>query len=337
MSELVARTGRQQQRYEVGFRLIAGCIPFKYRNSSEENGDTSDKVVEVLMINSTSGPGLLFPKGKILWKLLVASRRLGPGHDNPMRERIIINILANSDGKGVVRGCLLENRGKRMSSCEDRGEYFSGMVAGFGGRSGGWENDETVAEAALREALEEAGVRGDILFGGILNRDGEVERGGGIVLECFGWGVEGFGDLRDCAELDDDRRLSGSCVVISWTSDRDSARVWEGIEEHFLGYYKFKSKTLRDEFSPEGLCKAAMFALLVKEELPSWPEQSTRQRTWLTIPEAIQCCRHPWMLEALEEGFSKWHANGMISTVKDDNKDEDPVVFSSPSSPDRNI
>ncbi|XP_058210930.1 nudix hydrolase 16, mitochondrial-like isoform X1 [Rhododendron vialii] len=195
MSELVARTGRHQQRYEAGFRLISGCIPFKYKISSEDDGDTSEKVVEVLMINSTSGPGLLFPKG-------------------------------------------------------------------------GWENDETVEEAALREALEEAGVRGDLL--------------------------------------------------------------------NFLGYYKFKSKTLKDEFSPEGLCKAAMFALLVKEELHSWPEQSTRQRTWLTIPEAIECCRHPWMREALKEGFSKWHANGMISTVKGGD-DEDPVVFSSASSPDRNI
>lgn len=28
---------------------------------------------------------------------------------------------------------------------------------------GGWENDETVEEAAVREALEEAGVRGDIV------------------------------------------------------------------------------------------------------------------------------------------------------------------------------
>lgn len=45
--------------------VVDRCIPFKYRNSSEENGDTSDKVVEVLMINSTSGPGLLFPKVKI--------------------------------------------------------------------------------------------------------------------------------------------------------------------------------------------------------------------------------------------------------------------------------
>lgn len=28
---------------------------------------------------------------------------------------------------------------------------------------GGWENDETVEEAAVREALEEAGVRGDLM------------------------------------------------------------------------------------------------------------------------------------------------------------------------------
>lgn len=77
--------------------------------------------------------------------------------------------------------------------------------------------------------------------------------------------------------------------------------------QHFLGCYLFKSKTLQDESCPEGLCKAAMFALLVKEELPSWPEQSTRERSWLTIPEAIERCRHPWMRKALEEGFSKWH------------------------------
>ncbi|GFS44321.1 nudix hydrolase homolog 16 [Actinidia rufa] len=99
-------------------------------------------------------------------------------------------------------------------------------------------NDETVKEAALCDALEEAGVRGDLL--------------------------------------------------------------------HFLGYYKFTSKTHQDESSPEGLFKAARYALLVKDELQSWTEQSTWQRTWLTIPEA------------LEEGFSKWHADGLTSTIKDD-------------------
>ncbi|KAI5663680.1 hypothetical protein M9H77_23003 [Catharanthus roseus] len=160
-----------------GFVLSAKCIPFKYKSLGENDNDEPEKVVEVLMINSNSGPGLLFPKG-------------------------------------------------------------------------GWENDETVEEAAIREAVEEAGVRGELV--------------------------------------------------------------------HFLGDYEFKSKTLQDEFSPEGLCKAAMFALLVTEELDSWPEQSLRQRSWLTIPEAIECCRHSWMREALEKGFSEWYAGGMISTMKKD-------------------
>ncbi|PWA82558.1 nudix hydrolase [Artemisia annua] len=175
MSELVARTGRHQQRYEAGCRLIAGCIPFRFRHSEGSNGNKSDKILEVLMINSTSGPGLLFPKG-------------------------------------------------------------------------GWENDETVEEAAVREAWEEAGVRGDLM--------------------------------------------------------------------HFLGHFHFKSKTLQDECSPEGRCRASMFALFVKEELNSWPEQSRRVRSWVTIPEAFECCRHSWMREALEKGFNKWSDDGMIRTMK---------------------
>ncbi|XP_022893156.1 nudix hydrolase 16, mitochondrial-like isoform X2 [Olea europaea var. sylvestris] len=149
MSELVARTGRQQQRYEDGFRLIAGCIPFKYGNVEGNVGDSSKKIIEVLMINSNSGPGLLFPK-------------------------------------------------------------------------------------------------------------------------------------------------------------------------HFLGYYPFKSKTQLDEFSPEGWCKAAMYALLVKEELESWPEKSHRQRSWLTIPKAIDSCRHAWMRVALEKGFQNWYSEGMIHTLPKD-------------------
>ena len=101
MSELVARTGRSQQRYKDGCRLVAGylsiylsihsflfflsifykitnihicaqnvhnygrCIPFKY---CDGNG-TSDNDVEVLMINSTSGRGLLFPKAYTIFFL----------------------------------------------------------------------------------------------------------------------------------------------------------------------------------------------------------------------------------------------------------------------------
>lgn len=89
------------------------------------------------------------------------------------------------------------------------------------------------------------------------------------------------------------------------------------FSQHYLGEYLFKSKTIQDGFTTEGLCKATMFALLVKEELECWPEMSHRRRSWLTIPEAMESCRHPWMRKALVEGFSKWHADGMISTMKE--------------------
>ncbi|KAF0910954.1 hypothetical protein E2562_005345 [Oryza meyeriana var. granulata] len=149
--------------------LCCRCIPFRYRASNDETShDEQKKRVEVLMINSQSGPGLLFPKG-------------------------------------------------------------------------GWENDETVEQAAAREAVEEAGVRGDIV--------------------------------------------------------------------QFLGFYDFKSKTHQDACCPEGMCRAAVFALHVKEELESWPEQSTRRRTWLTVSEATSQCRYQWMQEALLTGFSDWHDN----------------------------
>lgn len=84
-----------------------------------------------------------------------------------------------------------------------------------------------------------------------------------------------------------------------------------GYCQEFLGYYDFKSKTCQDEFSPDGLCKAALFAMLVTEEMDVWPEQSTRTRHWITVPEAIDQCRHPWMREALIKGFSNFLQNNV--------------------------
>ena len=66
-----------------------------------------------------------------------------------------------------------------------------------------------------------------------------------------------------------------------------------------------------------------MFSLHVKEELCSWPEQSTRNREWLTIPEATRRCRRPWMLKALSK-FSEYYYNAdsdddiKITTEEDD-------------------
>jgi len=77
----VARTGRERQRYlDGGQRLVAGCIPVR---------ESKDGGVEVLLVNSKHGKGLIFPKG-------------------------------------------------------------------------GWETDETAEEAAARETMEEAGVKGEL-------------------------------------------------------------------------------------------------------------------------------------------------------------------------------
>jgi len=45
---------RASQRYHFGRRLVVGCIPYRYRNGSK---------VEVLVITSQKGQGILFPKG----------------------------------------------------------------------------------------------------------------------------------------------------------------------------------------------------------------------------------------------------------------------------------
>ncbi|EFJ15737.1 hypothetical protein SELMODRAFT_73964 [Selaginella moellendorffii] len=162
MTALVSRTGRHQQRYHTGYRLVAGCIPYRYKEVDGCNGK-EEPVLEVLMITSKSGRGLLFPKG-------------------------------------------------------------------------GWETDETVEEAAVREALEEAGVRGDLQ-----------------------------GDI---------------------------------------GTWEFKSKRQQSDLNPAGLCRAHMFALEVREQLESWPEQHSRQREWFVVSEAVGQCQVDWMRKALDKWVS---------------------------------
>ncbi|CAM6117920.1 unnamed protein product [Calypogeia fissa] len=160
MTVLVARTGRHMQRYDEGYRLVAGCIPYRVGSSGLTNGN-SGQTVEVLMITSQRGKGLHFPKG-------------------------------------------------------------------------GWETDETVEEAALREALEEAGVR--------------------------------------------------------------------GILKQNLGTWDFKSKRRQlGGSSPESLCRANMFALLVTEQLDTWPEQHGRQRQWFSLADALDLCTVEWMKDALDK------------------------------------
>ncbi|KAI3712684.1 hypothetical protein L1987_71246 [Smallanthus sonchifolius] len=87
MVAMVARSGRQLQRYNKGHRQVVGCIPYRIKSNKGEN---LEDVLEVLVISAQrKGKGMLFPKG-------------------------------------------------------------------------GWESDESVKEAALRESMEEAGVFGTL-------------------------------------------------------------------------------------------------------------------------------------------------------------------------------
>lgn len=93
---------------------------------------------------------------------------------------------------------------------------------------GGWEQDESVDGAAAREALEEAGVRGD-------------------------------------------------------------------LESAPLGPFTLPAKPNK----PTSGGAATMFALVVKEELPSWPESTQRARVWLPLHVAVSAPRHEWMRDAV--------------------------------------
>ncbi|KAG6787750.1 hypothetical protein POTOM_003795 [Populus tomentosa] len=145
---------------------------------------------------------------------------------------------------------------------------------------GGWENDETAEEAAVREAIEEAECLSFC-----------------PLLPVIHWGGE---------RLSEYSLAAGLHIFSCRQSKETSSNCVSGFQD-FIGYYEFKSKTHQDDCCPEGLCKAAMYALFVKEELEQWPERSTRTRSWLTMSEAVESCRHKWMEEALKD-FSTWRA-----------------------------
>ncbi|KAH8483181.1 hypothetical protein H0E87_027811 [Populus deltoides] len=66
VASLVSRTGRHLQRYDKGRRQVVGCIPYRYKNGSSNTSEVEDEL-EVLVISSQKGKGMLFPKGG--WEL----------------------------------------------------------------------------------------------------------------------------------------------------------------------------------------------------------------------------------------------------------------------------
>lgn len=60
---MVSRQGRELQRKtKSGGRLVVGCIPYKLKEG-EPIGTSIDEAIEVLVISSQKGHGMMFPKG----------------------------------------------------------------------------------------------------------------------------------------------------------------------------------------------------------------------------------------------------------------------------------
>lgn len=111
---------------------------------------------------------------------------------------------------------------------------------------GGWEDDETVLEAASREAMEEAGVKGTLRVRFLKTKNiGEVM----IYILCL---------------------LDFRCVF---------GHLFQEVP---LGVWEFRSKSSCEEDDCFGGCKGYMFSLEVTEELEDWPERENRQRKWVT-------------------------------------------------------
>ncbi|KAJ8505653.1 hypothetical protein OPV22_006539 [Ensete ventricosum] len=67
MVALVSRRGRTMQRYNSGCRLVAGCIPYRFRKTDKPSLGDIDQAIEVMVVSSQKGRELMFPKGG--WEL----------------------------------------------------------------------------------------------------------------------------------------------------------------------------------------------------------------------------------------------------------------------------
>ncbi|KAL4574347.1 hypothetical protein LXL04_021176 [Taraxacum kok-saghyz] len=100
---LVSRSGRELQRYDMGRRLVVGCIPYRYKIETGE--------LEVLVISSQKGHAMMFPKGG--WEL-----------DESVEEAASRESFEEAGVVGIVE-CVL---GKWMFKSKSQAIYHEGYM-----------------------------------------------------------------------------------------------------------------------------------------------------------------------------------------------------------------
>ncbi|RDY04023.1 Nudix hydrolase 18, mitochondrial [Mucuna pruriens] len=108
---LVSRTGRDLQRYRKGRRQVVGCIPYRYKIGDQISLEESQQDLEVLVITSQKGKGMLFPKGG--WEL-----------DESKKEAALRETIEEAGVRGTVEGKL----GKWSFKSKTHDTFYEGYM-----------------------------------------------------------------------------------------------------------------------------------------------------------------------------------------------------------------
>ncbi|XP_044462754.1 nudix hydrolase 13, mitochondrial-like [Mangifera indica] len=216
MSSLVARTGRQRQRYQDQLRLVSGCIPYRFQKNADDQNCNMENNVLVLMISTPNRNDLVFPKG-------------------------------------------------------------------------GWEDDETIAEAACREAWEEAGVKGIISKNPL-----------GV------WEFRSKSSQNSCSNEGGCRGYMFALEVTeefqTWPEQANHQRKWLLVEEAFkFCRYDWMRDALK-KFLKTFTANKTQGTNEIVAELPTIPVSGTGSDCKMLLPS---CSQKPSGLQHLEDSCTK--------------------------------
>jgi len=109
---IVARTGRELQRYNVGQRVVVGCIPYRLIGGMKAPGKNIEDTLEVLVISAQrKGKGMLFPKGG--WEI-----------DEEIQAAALRETIEEAGVSGIVEGEL----GKWCFKSKGNDAYYEGHM-----------------------------------------------------------------------------------------------------------------------------------------------------------------------------------------------------------------
>ncbi|KAG4975100.1 hypothetical protein AAZX31_11G220600 [Glycine max] len=111
VAALVSRTGRELQRYRKGRRQVVGCIPYRFKIGEKTSLDVVSDELEVLVISSQKGKGMLFPKGG--WEL-----------DESKKEAALRETMEEAGVRGIVGGKL----GKWSFKSKTHDTFYEGYM-----------------------------------------------------------------------------------------------------------------------------------------------------------------------------------------------------------------